>query len=391
MTVAIAAGGWYARTQKGNFVSPTNWVSFAQWVNLFKDVRLIVPLTHANTPIDSWLRIPDNIQVCGLDVVGKGHMERHRKVRQAATEYLQGVEFLYARMPAYEVYWVFEVAAGLGIPMLVELHGDWESAARHADAGRNIIRRLARPLRAHLARRATFKMTAYASAVVTIGPVLADKYVPKNKPCLVSTNHTVKEAEYNSRKTYALNPVPRLLFVGDLQERKGVRFLFAALGQLKKMDRNFEMVMIGSGPQEENLRRYAREHDFEQNVQFTGQISSREILLQHYRQADIFILPSVAGEGVPRVIHEAQSQGCPVIATDIGSTRWQLEDNCGIVIPPGIADVLAYKIIQVLDDGGVRSRLSINGFQRSLEFTYEKQGDKIANFVNKYVPVTLLS
>jgi len=149
--------------------------------------------------------------------------------------------------------------------------------------------------------------------------------------------------------------------------------------------------MIGSGPQEENLRRYAREHDFEQNVQFTGQISSREILLQHYRQADIFILPSVAGEGVPRVIHEAQSQGCPVIATDIGSTRWQLEDNCGIVIPPGIADVLAYKIIQVLDDGGVRSRLSINGFQRSLEFTYEKQGDKIANFVNKYVPVTLLS
>jgi glycosyltransferase involved in cell wall biosynthesis len=98
----------------------------------------------------------------------------------------------------------------------------------------------------------------------------------------------------------------------------------------------------------------------------------------------------VAGEGVPRVIHEAQSQGCPVIATDIGSTRWQLDGEAGIVIPPANTNALRENMLRVIDEEELRRKLSLNGFRRALEFTYEKQRQKIEGFVRKYCPAGIL-
>ena len=103
------------------------------------------------------------------------------------------------------------------------------------------------------------------------------------------------------------------------------------------------------------------------------------------------MLPSVAAEGVPRVVHEAMAQGCPVIATDVGSTKWQLRGGAGIVVPPADVEALTENIIRVLDDKQLRENLSTNGFRRSLEFTFEEQAEKVATFVRQHVPAKLLA
>jgi glycosyltransferase involved in cell wall biosynthesis len=157
------------------------------------------------------------------------------------------------------------------------------------------------------------------------------------------------------------------------------------------MGRDFEMIIAGSGPQEAFLRAYSRKHEFDKNITFLGRVTVFPELLRLYRQADIFILPSIAAEGVPRVIHEAMTQGCPVIATDIGSVKWQLADGAGLVIPPSNTQILTETIINVLDDKQLRQSLSANGFDRSLEFTFEKQGERLATFIKNTVPVGLLA
>ncbi len=391
MTVAIASSGLCVQTQNGNYVSATNWKSFSQWVGLFRRVRLIMLRSNDTSPPEGWVKLPKDIEVCVLDVLNKRHFSRRQTVLRTVPEYLRAVELLYARMPAYEVYRVFCEAVKQKIPVLLELHGDWETAALFSCGGGSLLKRVTRRLRAKLARRAIFKMANVAFAVVTIGPVLAEKYVKRNKPILISTNNTLDENQYHQKQDHDLKMVPRILFVGDLSERKGLRYLFVSLGQLRKMGRKFEMILAGTGPQEAYLKAYSQKHGFDTYVDFIGCISFGPKLLQHYRQADIFVLPSVAAEGVPRVIHEAMAQGCPVIATDIGSTKWQLRDGAGIVVPPANVEALTENIIRVLDDEQLRQSLSVNGFSRSMEFTFEKQVERITTFIRQYVPAELLA
>jgi glycosyltransferase involved in cell wall biosynthesis len=388
MTVAIAAGALCVQTRNGSYVSPTNWKSFSQWVYLFRDVRLIMLQSDRKSPPESWVKLPGDLEVCALDVLDKNRFFRHLSTFRTAREHIQRVDLLYARMPCYEVYWAFCEAVKQKIPVLLELHGDWETAALFPDGG--LLKRATRRLRAKLLKRAVFKMANVAFAVVTIGPVLAEKYVHDKKPVLISTNHTLDERQYHQRQDHNIKGVPRFLFVGDLQARKGLRYLFLSLAQLKKMGREFRMDLIGTGPSKAYLKSYAHQNGFDKWVNFAGYVPLEPGLLEYYRQADIFVLPSVAGEGVPRVTHEAMSQGCPVIATDIGSTKWQLAGGAGIVVPPANVEALTENIVRVLDDEGLRRSLSVKGFSRSMEFTFEKQAEKIAAFVKKNIAAELL-
>lgn len=390
MSVVIAAASTCLQTPAGNFVSPTNWKSFSQWHSLFREVRLIVPAKRSKVSNEGWCRLPDSITVCPLDILNKNYLVRRKTVLKAAKEYLKGADMLYARMPDYSVYWTFCVAAKRKIPVLLELHGDWETAAISHKTG-NILKRITSPFRPALLRLATLKMAKTAFAVVTIGPELAKKYVPADKPLLISTNHTVDSGMYRPRHHFELNSVPQLLFVGELVDRKGLRYLFEALDILVKQGSKFNLTLAGAGPEQNCLADYARRHTFADRIKFLGYVPFGRQLLDLYHQADAFVLPSTGGEGVPRVLHEAMSQGCPVIATDIGSTKWQLENDAGIVVPPGNAQVLSEAISSVLTNKLLRQNLSEKGYERSLQFTFENQAAQIAAFVRQYVPAKLLT
>jgi glycosyltransferase involved in cell wall biosynthesis len=391
MTVAIAAGNTCVKTENGSYIAPIHSKSLAQWVRLFRDVRLIIPQSSAKSPPDGWEKVPDKIKVCGLDTLNKSHFARRRAVFSAMKEYLDGVELLYARMPDYIIYWVFCDATKRKIPVLLELHGDWETSIMVSEINGSLVRLATRRFRAYLAHKATQKMADYACAAVTIGPALAEKYVNGEKPLLISTNHTVEEKQYHQRQEHNLKTPPCLLFVGELAERKGLRCLFAAIRRLKNLGYKFEISLVGDGPLKNYLKTYSEKYGLDQYVNFVEHLSFGPKLLEYYKQADVFVLPSIAGEGVPRVVHEAMSQGCPVIATDVGSIKWQLEAGAGIVIPPADTEALTQNIIRILEDERLRKNLSIKGFARSMEFTYEKQAEKVAAFVRKCVPSELLA
>jgi glycosyltransferase involved in cell wall biosynthesis len=229
-------------------------------------------------------------------------------------------------------------------------------------------------------------MAAYASCVLGVGPRLIEKYVPGHVPSFASTNHLLDEAEYRPRDNFELHKPPRILFVGEMKRRKGLHVLFKALGLLAKAGQPFEMVLVGTGPMTAELNQYAGQQGFSDRVRFVGAVPHGEQLFQYFFRSDVFVLPSVAAEGVPRVTHEAMAFGCPVIATDVGSVRWQLEGEAGIIVAPGDVEALARALRSVLADAALRCRLSGMGLQRSLQYTYDKQREGIARFVSSHVP-----
>jgi glycosyltransferase involved in cell wall biosynthesis len=75
--------------------------------------------------------------------------------------------------------------------------------------------------------------------------------------------------------------------------------------------------VVGSGPEQDRLRRLARRLDVEGRVQFLGQRERAELLAIMRDRADVFLFPSMHDEA-PWVVVEAASRGLPVVCLDVG-------------------------------------------------------------------------
>lgn len=382
--VMIVSGSPFYQDGGSVWLPSIEWKSLKQWWEVLDEVVLLKPQVRDASCPSGWIELPENVKAHRLCWVGDSRLSRRKSTLKEASKILEESALLVVRMPYYESDWCYRIAKKIGMKHIVEIHGDWETAVLEEDS-QSPFRKLTRSMRAAVNRRSVLEMTADALGALGVGPKLIDKYVPKSVPSVVSTNHLMDEDNYSFVEGKLPNDPPNILFVGDLQKRKGLHIFFESLHKLKERGNQFRVVMIGSGPMQEPLSRFAQEHGFSDRVEFTGRLAHGSQLYNFFIQSDLFVLPSVAAEGVPRVTHEAMAFGCPVIATDIGSVAWQLSDGAGVVVPPGDSEALANEINRVLSDKGLWEELRINGYKRSLEFTYEKQKERIGEFVRRFV------
>ena len=99
----------------------------------------------------------------------------------------------------------------------------------------------------------------------------------------------VKEAV----KGYDLPPgVPVFLFVGRLVKYKGLPLILEALKRAREAGLEYRMLMVGSGPDAEELKKMAEDLGLTDKVFFTGPIRDREVLRAVNTRADLFLFPS---------------------------------------------------------------------------------------------------
>jgi glycosyltransferase involved in cell wall biosynthesis len=384
MTVAVVGLQTYCVNNGIAYYSSLNENSLLQWAPLCSEMRLFLTRISCASVPAGWVPIGSRYKVYELATADVNRWRLRQVVRANARRFLRNVALLYVRGCCYESFWTAGAAKGLGIPILYEMHGDWQNAILNEGRGSR-WRRCTRRVRASIAKAMQARLAAMAVAVISVGPTLAEKYVPKGVPTLISTNNNIHEAQLRRRVAFTLKDPPRLLFVGEIKHYKGLRYLFEALRILWEGHQRFEMILVGEGPFKNSLAAYATNHGFREHVHFTGYLPFCEVI-DHYRTADVFILPSLT-EGVPRVIQEAMSVGCPVIASDVGSIRWQLEEGAGLLVPPGDPRSLANAITTMLQNESVRRSLSARSYIRAQAFSFEKQSHRIRDFVKSQFPV----
>jgi len=115
----------------------------------------------------------------------------------------------------------------------------------------------------------------------------------------------------------------RVLLVHWLSPRRDTMRYFPslveALERESRKGRKVQLDVVGGGPEQPRLERFASERDSPIVVNFHGPVPNRD-LGAFYGRATIFIMPSYR-EGFPRVILEAMAHGLPIVATDAGGTR----------------------------------------------------------------------
>ncbi len=146
----------------------------------------------------------------------------------------------------------------------------------------------------------------------------------------------------------------KILCVGSLIERKGVDLLLQALA---KVESKFELYLAGGGDEKENLLQLAKKLKIEDQVHFLGQLS-REELLKHYADSDLFVLPT-REDCFALVILEAMCSKLPIVCSKYADGAYDLieEGKNGFVIDPYDAKSFAGKIDLLLKDRQLRENM----------------------------------
>lgn len=167
-----------------------------------------------------------------------------------------------------------------------------------------------------------------------------------------------------------------LLFVGQLQEFKGLDYLLDALHAVRGRFPQVRLkVVYQTGALLGRYQAQAARLGLEECVEFAGAKTPAD-LARLYSEAAVVVSPSL-GECLSTVVLEAMSCGAAVVATDVGGIRDQLDENTGVIVPPRDTPALSRAICRLLADRQQRSRLGEAARQKArAQFSVQKMIDR---------------
>ena len=172
---------------------------------------------------------------------------------------------------------------------------------------------------------------------------------------------------------------PNVLFVGRHEPRKGLLDLLKAHRIMRKMGYENRLLVVGSGPQEREARRYVATRGL-QGVEFLGRVSDAE-KAQLFRTADVFASPATGGESFGIVLLEAMAAGAPIVASDIHGYKGVVRRGReGLLVPPHDPRDLAVAIARLLDDPLLRAEMSAAGRERAEAFSWPRVTAKVEDY-----------
>ena len=168
---------------------------------------------------------------------------------------------------------------------------------------------------------------------------------------------------------------------------KGFDTVIRAMPQILRSVPECFYVVVGDGDDRNRLERLAEEHQVAKRVLFAGEQTAEE-LKRHYSRCDVFAMPS-RQEGFGIAYLEAMAFGKPVVGGKQGGTSECVRDGrTGFLIEYDCPDVLAERLIQLLQDEHLRSTMGELG-RRSVEenFSFEQFRRKLSRLLPGDHPV----
>ncbi len=274
-------------------------------------------------------------------------------------------------------------------PVVYEVRGLWEETATTQG------KFSAGSLKYRVARRMDETVFHRANAVVTISQGLKDdlieRGVPEGKifvvPNGVDTSKFVPMAEKPTDliERHRLQGCTVLGFIGSFFGYEGLPLLVEAMTHIIAQNQRVKLLLIGTGEDEENLKRLVNERRLGGHVILTGRVPHEEIL-RYYALTDVLIYPRLSTRETERVTPlkplEAMAMEKALIASDVGGQRELVQDGkTGLLFKAGDAHDLSAQCLQLIADGQMRRAL---GQQARSYVIAEREWSQI---VRRYAPV----
>ncbi len=163
-----------------------------------------------------------------------------------------------------------------------------------------------------------------------------------------------------------------VLFVGRLIERKGLIFLLEAFKNVLQKHSNIKLTIVGSGPQESELKKFCKQNNISKNVNFTGMVEHKNIH-KIYSQSSVFVLPSIE-EALANVTQEALASGLPVITTKTGAA--ELIHNNGFIVEKQNSKQIEKALLKYIENSALLQRHSNNSRKLAEKMSWQNVSKK---------------
>lgn len=130
-----------------------------------------------------------------------------------------------------------------------------------------------------------------------------------------------------------------------------------------------QLILAGSGPEQQALEQLAAELSLTDCVTFTGRVDNQGMAAL-YRKADVMINPSLA-DNMPNSILEALASGVPVVSTNVGGVPYLVEHGkTALLVPAQNPAAMAGAILALLNDPAMAKRIAEAGLESVQQYTW---------------------
>jgi PEP-CTERM/exosortase A-associated glycosyltransferase len=313
----------------------------------------------ANSQVDGWhfFRTPDSRHFWA-----RWPVLRQYGVIDGLTKRLHQIailsrpDILHAHSPSLNAIAALRVGRALGIPVVYEVRAFWEDAASdHGTSVEGGLRyRLTRALESYALRR----VDAVTTICEGLRTDICARGIPGQKitviPNAVDIEHfnaaPVPDPILAQRLGLAGHPVAG--FIGSFYAYEGLELLLQALPQMQQRMPELRLLLVGGGPQEEQLKELAADLGIGDSVVFAGRVPHQQIA-QYYALIDVLVYPRrqmrLTDLVTPLKPLEAMAQGRLVAASDVGGHRELIKDGkTGILFKADNVDALAAALLALL-------------------------------------------
>ena len=294
-----------------------------------------------------WTRLPVLRQVS----VVTGLVRRLRQVAKLARP-----NVLHAHSPSLNALAALRVGKALGIPVVYEIRAFWEDAAAdHGTASEGSIRyRLSRAVESYVLRR----VDAITTICEGLRKDIEARGIAPGKITVIP--NAVDTTEFQApqpgsgmlAQQLGLNGCLVLGFIGSFYRYEGLELLIRAMPALLAAVPSLQLLLVGGGPQEAELRALAQQLGLKNKVRFTGRIPHEQIK-DYYQLVDLLVYPRLPMRLTELVTPlkplEAMAQGRLVVASDVGGHRELIEHGkTGVLFKAGDLASLSERLLHLI-------------------------------------------
>lgn len=154
----------------------------------------------------------------------------------------------------------------------------------------------------------------------------------------------------NIKKKYNLNN-KTVLYVGRVSLEKGIETLLKAFFHAARADNEMKLMIVGDGPQMDEIRTLATDSDYSDRIIITGSIKYDELINTGiYSACEIFATASET-ENQPMTILESQVSGCVCVGVNArGVPGMVINRKSGIIVEKGDFEAMGDAFLKILKD-----------------------------------------
>lgn len=215
----------------------------------------------------------------------------------------------------------------------------------------------------------------------TLAKTIAREFPLKNPPAVLPVFEDFTPF-FEAQKTNELHTrFPQFNFIvlvaSRLTREKNVGDALRAFSAVLKEDTRAGLLIVGDGPEREQLEKKAHELGIEKSVVFLGWQSD---MAPYFKNADVFLQTSHY-EGYGLSVLEACASETPVVSTAVGVVGDMLKNREHLLASPvGDVAMLSAHLVELLKDNTLRKRLAYNGKEQVKECCVQSKEEYLARF-----------